>query len=155
VTDSGETDPSATDPAALAEEYKQKYLYALADAENARKRAQRQSEDSNRSYKRRLLLKFLPVLDNLQRSLSYHDSEGLRSGLAATLRGFDELLESEGVTPILTTGEHFDPSIAEAVATQPAGDAEEGTVIAESQRGYLLDSELLRPARVIVAKKSE
>ena len=142
------------DPASLAEEYKQKYLYALADAENARKRAQRQSEDSNRSYKRRLLLKFLPVLDNLQRSLAYRDSDGLRSGLAATLRGFDELLESEGVTPILTTGEHFDPTIAEAVATQPAGDAEEGTVIAESQRGYLLDNELLRPARVIVAKKS-
>lgn len=134
------------------EDVRQKYLYAMAELENARKRAARQSQEAAHEFKRRLLLKFLTVLDNLERAIVYQDSEQLRAGLSATIRGFESALESEGVTPILTTGEHFDPNIAEAIGTQKTDQAENGTVLAEAQRGYLLDDELLRPAKVIVAK---
>jgi molecular chaperone GrpE len=134
------------------DEFQQKYLYALAEVENVRKRAQRLTDESVHAAKKRLLLKFLPVLDNLQRALAFRDSDDLRSGLAATLRGFEAALESEGVTPILTTGERFDPSVAEAIATERVPDEKNDTVLAESQRGYLLDEDLLRPAKVIVVK---
>ena len=134
------------------EDARQKYLYAMAELENARKRAHRESQEVSHTFKKRLLLKFLTVLDNLERAIAYKDSEQLRAGLSATIRGFESALESEGVTPILTTGEHFDPSVAEAIGTQKADETENDTVIAEAQRGYLLDDELLRPAKVIVAK---
>lgn len=135
-----------------AEEFRQKYLYALAEVENVRKRSQRLTDETVQAFKRRLLLKFLPVLDNLQRALAYRDSEEMRSGLAATLRGFETALEGEGVTPILTTGERFDPKVAEAIGTERVPDEQTDTVLAEAQRGYLLGDELLRPAKVIVVK---
>jgi molecular chaperone GrpE len=106
--------------------------------------------------KRRVLGKFLPVLDNLERALAYEDSEELRAGLAATLRGFEAALESEGVTPVVTAGSgaRFDPTVAEAISTQRAPDVDDETVLAETQRGYFVDDELLRPARVVVAKNA-
>lgn len=135
-----------------AEDFREKYLYALAEIDNVRKRSQRLTDETVQAFKKRLLLKFLPVLDNLQRALAHPDSEDLRSGLSATLRGFEGVLESEGVTPILTTGERFDPSVAEAIATERVPDEKSDTVFAETQRGYLLNDNLLRPAKVIVVK---
>jgi molecular chaperone GrpE len=140
------------DAEARAEEFRQKYLYALAETENVRKRSQRLTDETVQAFKKRLLLKFLPVLDNLQRALAYRDSEELRAGLSATLRGFEGVLEGEGVTPILTTGERFDPNVAEAIATERVPDEQTGTILAEAQRGYLLGDTLLRPAKVIVVK---
>ncbi len=135
-----------------AEKEREKYLYALADVENTKKRLQRQFDESSQALKRRMLLQFLPILDNLERSLAYRDSEGLREGLSATVRGFEEVLVKQGVTPILTTGEPFDPNVAEAIATQPSPETKDGFVVAEAERGYLLNDTLLRPAKVIVAK---
>jgi molecular chaperone GrpE len=143
------TAPEARDE---AEELRQKYLYALAEMDNTRKRLERRSEDAMRGCTRRLLLKFLPVLDNLERALEYDDSEELRSGLAATLRGFQAALESENVEPISTAGTRFDPNVAEAISTLRVDGVEEDTVLAETQRGYRIGSELLRPAHVVVAK---
>jgi molecular chaperone GrpE len=139
-----------------AEDFRSKYLYAVAENENTKKRLQRRSEDAVRAVKRRVLGKFLPVLDNLERALAYDDSEELRRGLAATLRGFEAALESEGVTPVVTAGSgaRFDPTVAEAISTQHAPDVDDETVLAETQRGYFVDDELLRPARVVVAKNA-
>jgi molecular chaperone GrpE (heat shock protein) len=134
------------------EDFREKYLYAMAEMENVRKRAQRLADETVHDSKKRMLLKLLPVLDNLQRALAYRDSEEVRAGLAATLRGFESALEGEGVTPILTTGEPFDPNIAEAIGTERVADEKNNTVLAEAQRGYLIGDELLRPAKVIVVK---
>jgi molecular chaperone GrpE len=134
------------------EDFREKYLYAAAEIENTKRLLQRRAEEAARAQKRRLLLRFLPVLDNLERSLAFEDSRELRAGLDATLRGFEEALASEGVRPLTTAGARFDPSLAEAIATQPVDDVEDGTVLTEAQRGYLVDDELLRPARVVVAK---
>ncbi|MGZ3497734.1 MAG: nucleotide exchange factor GrpE [Vulcanimicrobiaceae bacterium] len=137
---------------ARAEDFHQKYLYALAEVENTRKRMQRQTEDAAHNLRDRLLLKFLPVLDNLERSLAHLESQGLRQGLEAIVRGFENALESEGVTPISATGQRFDPRVAEAIGTQKAEGVENDTVVAEAQRGYRLGDRILRPAKVIVAK---
>jgi molecular chaperone GrpE len=135
-------------------EFRDKYLFAAAEIENTRKRERRRAEEFARAVKKRMLLRFLPVLDNLERAIAHQDSEAVRAGLAATLRGFESALESEGVVPVLTTGLRFDPNVAEAVGTQSAAGVDEETVLAEAQRGYLVDEELLRPALVIVAKNA-
>jgi molecular chaperone GrpE len=134
------------------EDLRAKYLYAVAETENTRKRLERRFDDASRTMKKRLLTKFLPVLDNLERALAHPDSAELRAGLEATLRAFEAALESEGVTPIATTGQPFDANVAEAVGTQPADGIDDETVVAETERGYRVDGDLLRPARVVVAK---
>ena len=136
------------------DDFQQKYLYAMAEVENTRKRMERLCQESEQSLRKQLLLKFLPVLDNLERALAFKDSGELRAGLAATLRGFETALESEGVTPILTTGARFDPQVAEAIGTQRTDEVQNETVLAEAERGYLLGEDLLRPAKVIVAKNN-
>jgi molecular chaperone GrpE len=135
-------------------DFRTKYLFAAAEIENTRKRERRRAEELTRSVKRRMLLRFLPILDNLERAVAHQDSEAMRAGLAATLRGFEAALGSEGVTPVLTTGLRFDPSVAEAIGTQPANGVDNDMVLAETQRGYIVDEELLRPALVIVAKNA-
>ncbi len=146
------TAQEADDAEARAEDFRQKYLYAIAEMENVRKRAHRLTDETVQTFKKHLLLKFLPVLDNLQRALAFRDSEELRTGLGATLRAFESALESEGVTPILTTGERFDPKVAEAIGTERVPDEPNDVVLAEAQRGYLLGDDLLRPAKVIVVR---
>jgi molecular chaperone GrpE len=139
---------------ARADESHAKLLYALADAENFRKRNERYLQERLSTNRRTLLGKFLPVLDNLQRALAFEgDSEGLRQGLEATQRGFEALLASEDVKPILTVGEPFDPRFAEAVGTRESDNVPDNTVVEELQRGYKMGGEVLRPARVIVSLK--
>lgn len=135
-------------------DFRAKYLFAAAELENTKKRERRRADEFARAMKKRVLLRFLPVLDNLERAVAHQDSEAMRAGLAATLRGFEAALESEGVAPILTTGQRFDPNVAQAVGTQQAEGVEDDTVLAETQRGYLVDEELLRPALVVVAKNA-
>jgi molecular chaperone GrpE len=140
---------------ARAKESSDSALYALAEIENYKKRAQRQIADQVSHGKKALLKKFLPVIDNLERALAFDmPSEGLRGGLDATLRGFESALASENVTPLSLVGKPFDPRVAEAIGTRETADEEDDTIVAEVQRGYLLGEELLRPALVIVSKKS-
>ncbi|MBV9438514.1 MAG: nucleotide exchange factor GrpE [Candidatus Eremiobacteraeota bacterium] len=156
VQDGGEGDLAAelTAARAKADENYNKYLYAMADFENYKKRMERQLADIAASGRRIVLIKMLPILDNLQRALAHQDSEGLRGGLQATLRQFETALESEGVKPVDLKGRPFDPNVAEAVATQPAPDGvDEGTVLEEARRAYTIGDEILRPAQVVVAQR--
>lgn len=140
---------------ARAKEYSESALYALAEIENYKKRAQRQIAEQLNHGKKALLTKFLPVIDNLERALAFDmPSEGLRGGLDATLRGFESALASENVKALSLVGKPFDPRVAEAIGTREAAGEEDDTIVAEVQRGYLLGEELLRPALVIVSKKS-
>jgi molecular chaperone GrpE len=140
-----------------ADENHQKALYALAELDNYRKRAERQVSERITAGKKATLLKFLPVIDNLERALSVQiDAPGLRGGLEATLRGFEGVLTSEGVKPFDVLNLPFDPRNSEAVGTRDAGDAvADDTVVDVAVRGYMLGDELLRPAQVIVSKRAE
>lgn len=138
---------------AKADENYNKFLYAMADFENYKKRIERQFAEIAVAGKRSVLAKILPVIDNLERALNFEgDSEGLRGGLQATLKGFEGVLASEGVKPIHVKDQPFDPKIAEAIGTQASPSVPNDTVIAEAQKGYTIGDELLRPAQVIVAK---
>src|SRR5579863_2512972 len=98
-----QVDPAAELAAAKAkaEENYNKFLYAMADFENYKKRIERQFADIAIAGKKSVLAKFLPVIDNLERALSVEgDAQSLRNGVQATLKGFEGVLSSEGVKPI-------------------------------------------------------
>ena len=118
-----------------------------------RKRAERAAADRLTNGRKATLGKFLPVLDNLQRALAFDDSDGLRGGLQATLRGFESILASETIVAIETVGKPFDPYTAEAISTRETSDHDDDVVVEELQRGYRLGDDLLRPAMVVVAKR--
>ncbi len=140
---------------ARADENYNKYLLAIADQENYKKRTE-QRIDSIVSTRRRMVLeRFLPVLDNLERALqATGGEETLRGGLEQTLRGFEAVLAGEGVKAIDVRGKPFDPRVAEAIGTTDSSSADDDTVVEVAEKGYKLDDDLLRPAKVIVSKNS-
>ncbi len=141
---------------AKAEENYNKFLYAMADFENYKKRMERQMADIAQSGRKSLVVKFLPVIDNLERALTYNtENEGLKGGLQATLRGFENVLAGEGVKAVSLKGQPFDPRMAEAIGTQPPPDGvAEDTVLEEATKAYLHGDDVLRVAHVIVAKSA-
>lgn len=140
---------------ARADENHQKWLYALAELENYRKRVERQVNDRITAGKKATLIKFLPVLDNIERALGIEqDTPGLRGGLQATVKGFEALLGSEGVKAFDVLDKPFNPHTSEAVGTRIADGVEDDMVVDVAERGYMLGDEVLRPAKVIVAKRA-
>ncbi|MDQ2865061.1 MAG: nucleotide exchange factor GrpE [Candidatus Eremiobacteraeota bacterium] len=140
---------------AKADDNYNKFLMAMADFENYKRRMERDSAALYTAYRRKVLERFLPVLDNLERALQYNASgdDKLRGGVEATLRVFEAALAAEGVKTIDVKGKPFDPRIAEAIGTAPAGaSTEDDTVLEVAEKGYTIGEELLRPAKVIVAK---
>jgi molecular chaperone GrpE len=131
-----------------------KYLLAMADFENYKKRMQRDIESVVTGHRRKLLERFLPVLDNLERALRFDQggNEKLRGGIEQTLRGFEAVLAGENVKVIDVKGKPFDPRVAEAIGTMPANGAADDTVLEVAEKGYTIGEELLRPAKVLVAK---
>ncbi len=138
-----------------ADENYNRFLLAAADYDNFKKRTERDLRKMLADRRRTLLERILPVLDNLERALgSESTGEALRDGVEQTLRGFRAVLAAEGVTPIDVEGKAFDPHVAEAIGTaQPSDGIADNTVTHVSEKGYMLGDELLRPAKVIVAKR--
>jgi molecular chaperone GrpE len=141
-----------------AAQYKDKYLRELAEMENFRKRQERIALERNQRYKRDLIEKVLEVMDNLDRAMSYEDSmdrESLHHGLRMVQWQLNELLRAEGLTLVPTVGERFDPHMHEAVDKVPSSEHPEGIVVEEVRKGYMMGSDLLRPARVMVSEGSK
>ena len=122
-----------------------------AEFDNSRKRQERERARVLESASEKLVQELLPVLDNLDRAL---ESEGdIRGGVQATREQLAEVLANEGLLPVASDGQPFDPNVHEAVMGQPSEDHEEGTVLQTFQRGYLLNGRAIRPAKVVVAKQ--
>jgi molecular chaperone GrpE len=130
------------------------YLRALADFDNYRRRVERERAGAARAGKRELLLSLLDVLDGFDRALAQISGtdKSVSEGLQAIHRQLLGLLEAHGVTPFPSQGQPFDPTRHEAVASAESQEYEPGTVIDEYGRGYRWNDEVLRPARVRVAR---
>ncbi len=140
---------------ARADENWNKFLLAMADFENYKKQMEKRIQMIVGDHRKSVLLRFLPVMDNLERALKFNASgdDKLRGGLEQTMRGFESVLASEGVKPIDVMGTPFDPRVAEAIGTLPAPDGvDDDTVVEVAERGFMMGDELLRPAKVLVAK---
>jgi molecular chaperone GrpE len=130
------------------------YLRGLADFDNYRKRVERERASAANAGKREIVLSILDVMDDFERAFGHIDKspESVSAGVRAIHRRLAGLLEAQGVTPFDSVGQPFDPSLHEAVGTVDSDEQEPGTVIDELSRGYNWGEELLRPARVRVAR---
>ncbi|HYL99257.1 MAG TPA: nucleotide exchange factor GrpE [Blastocatellia bacterium] len=131
-----------------------RYLRLLAEFDNYRKRTERDRERLARSGKRSLIIKLIDLADGLDQALNHiEDAQGAaEEGLRVIHRQLLAALRSEGVLPFDSLGKHFNPDLHEAVSTDDAPGVESGTIIKEFQKGYKWGDEVLRHARVNVAR---
>lgn len=136
-----------------AGELRTRLAYLAAEFDNYRKRAAREKESLVAFGNERLLRAVLPFLDNLERAMEAASASPgpLLDGIRMTHDQFLGELRKFGLEPLAAVDSPFDPNLHEAVATVPGSGKPEGTVIAETRRGYLLHGRLLRPAQVAVA----
>ena len=141
-----------------AEAYLANWQRAAADFQNYKRRTEQERQDVALLANAAFVINILPVLDDLERALSNVDARlaGLTwiDGVRLICRKFQAVLEASGVKEIKAEGESFDPRYHEATMF---GEGEEGKVVAEVQRGYMLGDRVLRPAMVVVGqgKKKE
>lgn len=138
-----------------AQEHREKYLRAVAELENLRKRNAREMENARKYGVERLAQEILPVRDSIEAALTAADSVDvatLLEGERATLRLLDQALESAGVFEIDPAGEPFDPAKHEAMTMVESDRVEPDRVLEVVQKGYQIHDRILRPARVVVAK---
>lgn len=150
--------------AGLEEEKKKAGTYlanwqrAAADFQNYKRRTEQEREEIARLANAALVINILPILDDMERALTSVDARlaGLTwiDGIRLIYRKFQAVLEASGVREIKAEGEDFDPRFHEAVMY---GEGEEGKVVSEVQKGYMLGERVIRPAAVVIGRgpKSE
>jgi len=127
-----------------------------AEFENYKRRTEAERQQQSKRATIQLIAEILPILDDFERAVeTASDTEqpdAYRTGIEQIYRKLAELLKKRGVTPIETLGKKFDPNFHEAVLHEESDDHQDGEIIEEYRRGYMLGSELLRASMVKVAK---
>ena len=142
---------------------KQEVLYAKAEAQNVRRRAEKDVADARAYAATGFARDILSVSDNLERALSAIPEDmreddklkGLVAGLEATKREIEKVFSQHGISRIAAVGLPLDPNQHQAMIEIPSPEAEPGTVVQEMQSGWMIRDLLLRPAMVGVAKKPD
>ncbi len=148
----------ASDPVASAPQvdWQSEALRLQAEMQTYRRRQEQRADFLIQEERQKLLRKFLDVADNLEKALNLiKPDDPVHRGVKTTHDALMNLLRAEGVTPIEAKGRPFDPAWHEAVTMlpAPAEQEEELLVLDEIQRGYRLNDQVLRPARVVVSQK--
>lgn len=133
-----------------------RYVRAIADHENFRKRVAREKDELRQYAASRVLEDLLPALDNLGLGLAAADQpnasvQTLKEGVAMVQTQLKSTLEQHGLKEINPAGQAFDAHQHEALAQQPSAEADEGIVLNVIRVGYSLNGRLLRPASVVVS----
>lgn len=138
--------------------FKDKFMRALADAENVRKRGEKARREAEQYGGSKLARDMLPVYDNLKRALDAASDEqkevsaALIEGVELTLRALQDVFGKHGISVISPqVGERFDPQLHEAMFEAPLPDTRAGDIIQVSAEGFMLHDRLLRPAQVGVS----
>lgn len=140
---------------------KQDILYAKAEAQNVRRRAEKDVQDARAYAATGFARDVLSVSDNLERAIAAipeslredHKMKALVTGIEATQRELEKVFGQHGVKRIASVGLPLDPNQHQAMMEVPTDEHEEGTIVQEMQSGYMIKDRLLRPAMVGVAKK--
>jgi len=142
-----------TEALAKADEYKDKWMRSVAEFDNYKKRNAKIWQDAFNEGKADVLLKILPVGDNLDMALSLGLDEKTSEGIKLIKKKFLAILEDLGVVEIDPTGEKFDPEIAEAIMQVEAPDGVESDMVVQVfQKGYKTETKVIRYAKVSVSK---
>jgi molecular chaperone GrpE len=137
------------------DEYLDHLRRLAADFDNYKKRARQEQSETIQFANVDLIEKLLPVVDNFHRVLESAPPEvddAWLKGVRLTLQQLDELLSSQGVSPIESVGTPFDPTLHEAIGHEESDEHPEDTVVSEVRRGYRLNDKVVRPALVRVAR---
>jgi molecular chaperone GrpE len=134
-----------------------KWLRALADLDNYRKRTERDRCRWSEQAREGILLDLVGIMDDLERALASCDGApdagvALRDGVELIRRRLAQVLEKNGVLPIDTEGAEFDPALHEAVCQVESDEHDSNRIVSETQRGYRLGDRLLRCSKVVVAR---
>lgn len=143
-----------------AARYKDQYVRLYAEFENARKRMERDKQDFVRYANEELIVEFLDILDNLERSIeaartSHQDYAAFIKGVEMVMAHIYEMLKRNGVKPIEAQGKSFDPHFHEVLMQEESEEHEDGHILQEFQKGFFLADKVVRTAKVKVAKKKE
>ncbi|MFO0683560.1 MAG: nucleotide exchange factor GrpE [Sandaracinus sp.] len=156
----GATGPDA-EIAKLREErdkLKDQLLRTAADFDNFRKRSIKDLADERRRSKEDVVRELLPVIDNLERAVSAassaSDVNAIVEGVRMVLKLFEDQAGRIGLTKVKSVGERFDPAVHDAIQQVETDEHPPGTVISEIVAGFRLGDKLVRPAMVVVARKS-
>jgi molecular chaperone GrpE len=154
-TDIDSLEKSLAEEKEKAEKYLENWQRAEADFSNYKKRVEQEKTELGNSLNSGLILNLLPVLDDMERALASLppklEKQNWVDGIKLIHRKFQTILETQGIAPIEAVGKHFDPSIHEAVSQI---EGQEGIVMQEIQKGYMLKERVLRPSLVVVGKSS-
>ena len=156
-TEAAEESPAEEQPAEAPPsepDWKDRYARAMADFDNFRKRTARDREDLVKFAASDVLKDILPTVDNLARALDEAKDKAddpFVAGVKLVYDGLIKALADHGATPLDSAGEPFDANFHEALAQLPSEDVEEGHVINEVKRGWMLNGKLLRAAQVVVS----
>ncbi len=159
----GEDEKVQTDPLEAArkeaEENRERWVRAVAELENFKKRTAQERSRMQKYRYEGLLRDLLPIVDNMDRAVRHCSetgaSDGVAEGLCMIAGMFRDLLQNYGVKEIESLGEPFDPQFHEAIARLPSADKPANVVVEELEKGYLYQDRLLRPSKVAVSAGQE
>ena len=143
--------------AAKAAEYYDRLQRQVAEADNLRKRLAKEKQDTIRYANEALIENLLPTMDSFEMAITAtrdsgaNNIESLKTGIEMVYTQLKRTLEEAGVTEIDAVGQAFDPSQHEAMSRKQTDEADEGTVLEQTRKGYRLRDRLLRAASVVVA----
>ncbi len=140
--------------AKLADDYLNRLRYLQAEFDNFRKREDAERKEFVKFANHELLASLLSIVDDFERAIAATKDAKDKSALEMILKRFMKILEERGVKPIDALGKKFDPHLYEAFLSEES-DKEEGTVLEELQKGYMLHDKVLRHSKVKVAKAKE
>lgn len=137
------------------QEQQQRTLRVQADFDNFRRRTQKEKEDLGKYASSKLITELLPVIDNFERALQASEEnpefESFSKGVNMIFRQLESVLATEGLSAMKSVGEPFNPEYHQAIMQVKSDEYEEGIVVEEVQKGYMLKDKVLRPAMVKVS----
>ncbi len=137
------------------EELQDKFVRLMADFDNYRKRASKEKADVVQFGNEGLLKDILPIIDNIERLLTYSYGEGtwksFQEGIELLLTETGKTLSKYGVEPIEALGKEFDPNLHQAMQRSETDEVDANTVVEVYQKGYTYRGRLLRPSLVVVS----
>lgn len=136
-------------------EQQQRALRAQADFDNFRRRTLKEKEELAKYASSKLITELLPVVDNFERALAATEDtpefESFSKGVSMIFRQLETVLGAEGLTAMNSVGQPFNPEFHQAIMQVESDEYEEGIVVEEVQKGYMLKDKVLRPAMVKVS----
>lgn len=154
-TDENELQAEITNLNEKNETLQNKLLRLQAEFDNYKKRTTKEKRAANKYKAEEFAIEMLPIVDNFERAMQTETTEenkGFYDGVEMVYNQLLQVFESQGIVPIKTVGEEFDPNMHHAVMQSEDEDQPSNTVVEELQKGYMLKDKVIRPAMVKVNK---